>query len=818
MKLHVVRYLALIAMFALFSQHVVAQENEEDYRQYKFYDEEDDDPLSWFAQEIDSIINISHVERYGYLSNAEYALSNLGYAPRGEDRFSRRYKFESIYIGSSASRLLSQLGFLRSVDNTVSGVDAFTTQTTNHYYHSSPLKQRHHRVGTTLSGRNYLLSLNHRATYRLSRRGVELDDDWFLAEYVRVNTGRDIYVDGLFANGLDLAFAMSREWRNNSLVITAMLPWARRSTRQATTQEAVTLTGNCGYNPTWGMQGGKLRSSRINSGLSPMLMASWQRRLGMWTTMQLTAGTSFERLGRTALAWCDAMTPMPDNYRYMPSYFVDDDDSRRLAEAWRYNDVRYTQINWDELYRTNVLQPDGNAVYLVENRRTNRGTTSLNIGFTTLFRGVELCYGARAEMVSDRRFKVADDLLGADYLLDIDYFVRDDDTYGTMYRNNLLEDDIKVIEGERFGYDYRVTKSSVALYGVARLRAWDMDFELGVDIATSAIRRRGYFEKELFSGYRSYGASRAVVLLPASLTASWSYALSRHNFDAKILLSSNMPDAETLFLQVDYNNRLVDNPRLSSTFGAEAGYSLLLSRFALHGRVYAIYHGNEADVLHYYDDLAGEYVDAVVSDIARLNIGVELDAKMQWSQHFSSQGLINIGRHRYQRDAWVQTYADNDNDLIAESRAHMRGCGYSSAELSVYADIAFRRGGWQAVASFCYLGMRHASPSFIRRTERMYSYAPTAEEQQAMLEQQRLRDATSLGLSLSKSFKLEQGRWLSLRLSVDNVLGASNIYSGYEQHRIRKVQIAEREHVRPFANKVMYGYGRTCRININFGF
>ena len=54
MKLHVVRYLALIAMFALFSQHVVAQEDEEDYRQYKFY-KEDDDVLEVMAQEVDSL-------------------------------------------------------------------------------------------------------------------------------------------------------------------------------------------------------------------------------------------------------------------------------------------------------------------------------------------------------------------------------------------------------------------------------------------------------------------------------------------------------------------------------------------------------------------------------------------------------------------------------------------------------------------------------------------------------------------------------------------------------------------------------------------
>lgn len=88
----------------------------------------------------------------------------------------------------------------------------------------------------------------------------------------------------------------------------------------------------------------------------------------------------------------------------------------------------------------------------------------------------------------------------------------------------------------------------------------------------------------------------------------------------------------------------------------------------------------------------------------------------------------------------------------------------------------------------------------------------------ALLSQQSLGGAVSLNLSLSRSFRFSGGRWLSVRLTADNLLGANNISSGYEQNRIRKVVISQREHVRPFANKVTLGYGRTCRINVSFGF
>lgn len=45
---------------------------------------------------------------------------------------------------------------------------------------------------------------------------------------------------------------------------------------------------------------------------------------------------------------------MPDNYRYLPSYAGD----RETELAWRSNDTRCTQVDWDELVRRNRMPPD----------------------------------------------------------------------------------------------------------------------------------------------------------------------------------------------------------------------------------------------------------------------------------------------------------------------------------------------------------------------------------------------------------------------------------------------------------------------------
>lgn len=808
--------LIVMLLLLIAPDYLWAQEDTDDYRLYKFYKEEDD-VLSWFEDDVDSIAletSLSSVHR----SRSYYSLRALNFSSRGESRYSESYVFEGVDVDPTISRLLSHLGTRSSIDASHITSSSINCRTTSYHVHDTYPNVGHHRIGASLSGRSHLLSLSHSACYGLSRTDVALDDDWHLAEYVRLNTGPDLYVDGLFSNGLEAGVAMSRQWRNNSLYLSAMLPWTRRSVRVATTEEAYRLTGNHGYNPAWGFQNGKLRSSRINSTLAPTIVASWQRKLGLWTTMCLTTHIQFERGGRSALAWCNAMTPMPDNYRYMPSYFTDDDDRRLVEEEWRYGNQRYTQIDWNGLYHTNSIQSDGHAVYLVENKRTNAFNSSANVGFTTLFRGVVFYYGLRLDALSTRHFKIAEDLLGADYLLDVDYFIRDDDTYGTKYRNNLRNTNLHVAEGGRYGYDYRLTKIATMAYGVARWTMWDMDFELGANVSTAMMRRRGYFEKELFAGSRSLGASRSITLFPASIFASWHHTIGYHDLDARLMFSGSSPDTRRLYLQADYNNRQIDNPHLSKKLSGEFTYHLSLMRLSLRASAYVSYSYDDVDVLHYYDDVASEYVDAVVNDISRLSYGLEVNAEIRWSQYFSSEAAINIGRNRYAKDAVVRTYADNDNDLIAVSRSSMRGVNSSLPELAAYADISFRRAGWNAQLSCSYVGLRYVTPSFVRRTERIYTYAQSPEEQLALLSQQSLGGAVSLNLSLARSFRFSGGRWLSVRLTADNLLGANNIGSGYEQNRIRKVVISQREHVRPFANKVTLGYGRTCRINVSFGF
>ena len=114
--------------------------------------------------------------------------------------------------------------------------------------------------------------------------------------------------------------------------------------------------------------------------------------------------------------------------------------------------------------------------------------------------------------------------------------------------------------------------------------------------------------------------------------------------------------------------------------------------------------------------------------------------------------------------------------------------------------------------------MRYVDPSFIRRSERVTSYASSPEELSAISHQERLPDAFSLDLSLGKRFRFSGGSALYLQLSIRNLIGSEIIARGYEQHRIRQQVIQQRTHIKPFVDRLTYAYPRTAYLSIGFSF
>lgn len=297
--------------------------------------------------------------------------------------------------------------------------------------------------------RNYRAGAEGSLAFELPRR-------WHLAVTVDGRFGRDALVDGVYTRQTTAALRVGRRTRGDGYwTAVFVVPFTERGLRSSSVKEAFMLRGSNYYNPAWGRQAGDVRNSRVRREGLPLSIVAYCGRIGGSTLLRASAAVETGIRRQSSLAWYDASTPRPDNYHYLPSYFTGE-AFEAVDAVWRAGDERYTQIDWAELYRRNRMQPDGEALYALEDRveRPLRMQTAIRIE-SEVDPQLTVACALRVDYDAPRRYKQLRDLLGADRLTDIDRFLLDDATYSNRLQNDLRHPDRTVGEGDRFGYDYR---------------------------------------------------------------------------------------------------------------------------------------------------------------------------------------------------------------------------------------------------------------------------------------------------------------------------------------------------------------------------
>ena len=811
------RRLWLIILILVGAVPAIAQETAEDYVYYKL---EQNEPQE-FSITTDTLLFYRalhrHLDLYDELS--AYRFSAVEYARRGFYFAERRATLDGVEMRYQNLAILRRLGvaeqgFAGLVGDdagmvAAAGMDCFSLS------ENTPISGGN--VALFLSGRGYLGGVRA-SLHSLMRHG------WSMSMSVAAKGGNDLYVRGVANNSVDLGFRLKRDFSyGGAFSFVALSSIGTRGLRMGATEEAFMLTGDNLYNPSWGRQAGKVRNSRNRRDAVPFLAISFDSPIGNTTRLSVTLGGDYGRRGYTSLGWYDAMTPLPNNYRYMPSYYADEKVAAGVADEWRRGNERYTQIAWDDLYAQNRRSADG-AVYALEERVERLSRSQLSVRMATYFgRDFTLSYGVRAWNNSSRRYKQLEDMLGATFLKDIDYYLIDDDTYSNNLQNNLLTPDRLVAKGDSFSYDYALLERGVIAnvgfeYHTSR---WHVDALLA--LGHHNIFRKGFYEKEIFAGDKSLGRSAVSRFAPYTVKSSVGYSFStRHHLSAAIMLAAVAPEADDLFLNPMYNNRVVDNPAMRRDMALELNYKLhgsesnfVLSAFWVKSR-------DERQVLRAYDDLSGIYCDVDINGIGTLRYGVEAALQLNLSKRVQADVTAAVGEYKYVDNPSVSHYSDVDNTIICNSSpSYMRGYHIGGAPQFTSSVMVtwFARRGWILSGAINYAGARWIDPSIVRRTERITRQGSASEEiYKQFLSQRRLSNVTTVDFSLSRWFRVGQSR-LSCSLMVKNLLGRDDIvYGGYEQTRIRRYRSGDQQVYAPQDDILTYSYPRTYYAVVSWKF
>ncbi len=661
------------------------------------------------------------------------------------------------------------------------------------------------------------------------RHGREWGDGWSHRFAATGQFGADGHFRGVRSDEAGGVVAVTKRWKKEtSLTIFAAGGISERGLRTAATREAFDLTGDYFYNPTWGEQSGKVRNSRESRTRYLFAAAVLETPLGKDRMLRATVALRHNRNGRSRLAWYDAPSPAPDYYRRMPSFFPDWSAADKIADAWRDGDPTVTHVDWSELYFGNTLAPDGQASYMIEEQVESAEDLHLNVDITrTIEKGLEISYGLRVRRDRSRFYKEAADMLGAEWVPNTDQYVTDPtDTNGEYHAEPPNENDLRnpgrrVRRGDRFGYDYALTRLKPSLYGIVRWTKTSFGFTASGSLTYTRVQRNGFYEKELFPGEASFGRSRALDFTTYSLGASaWWNASSRHSLSLSALASSEAPFARDLFLSPQQNNLIAvsaGEAAPAGLYGAELSWVFAGKDVDLRVTGFVNATDDETQIRQYYDDLSSAFSEMVVRGIDRLGYGVEVGLEARFTRWLSLSAGGSVGEYRYNSEPAATVFEDATGEVISEGIVcHMSGLATGPPQIVAAGELTYSdRRRWRASLSAEWMARRHVEINPLYHSSRVVGINPAPEIMRLFTSQERLPDAFTLGMSLSKGFVLKRG-YLRIAGSVRNLLSSRIIHSGYEQMRIMRLGSGITRTLVPFPSKYLYSHPMTWSISVSY--
>jgi hypothetical protein len=597
-------------------------------------------------------------------------------------------------------------------------------------------------------------------------------------------------------------------------------------------QEAYDLAGTNFYNPNWGWQDGKVRNARMSFDHKPMFMLTHNYTPSDKATWNTSLFYTFGRDGLTRLNWNDAKDPRPDYYRYLPSYYSENDPARAdmITRGWQNGTLG--QIDWDQLYFANgknlytVQDANGTGAnitgnrskYIVEEARTDPA----RIGFNTVYSKelndqAHISYGASLHRQKTRYFKVIDDLLGGDFWLDVDQFAERDFNDPNVAQNDLSTPNRVVTKGDVFGYDYDIITSLYNAFVQYERTFKRMETYAGAEVAyTSFVRdsrmRNGRFPDD------SHGRGQAHNFFHYGLKAGATYKITgRHFLSANAMYQVRPPSSRDAYVSPRTHDGVMADLKTETAYSGDLSYVLRFPR--LKGRA-TLYYAKVMDAIwsrSFYHDEYTTLVNYTMSGVDQVNQGVELGIEANLTSTWQLTAVFAGGDYRYDSRPTANVTRDNSPEVFATDRTvywknyKVGGMPQTAASLGLrYNSPKY----WFAGMNANWFSDIYLDPNPDRRTEEALRNLIASDPQwDALLGQTQLDDNMTVDLFAGKSWQFKRKYRLAVNLTVSNLLDNQDFrIGGFEQLRYDRMDVDR------FPPKYSYLFGRNYFAMVTFSF
>lgn len=656
---------------------------------------------------------------------------------------------------------------------------------------------------------------------------------WALTMSAVARYSNEGIVPGSFYNSWGYFISAQKVFNpQHSLSITTFGAPTKRAANTATFQEAYDLTGDNLYNPSWGWQEGEKRNAKVVESFDPTAIVNW-----IWTPkvgVTLNTGVAVRKsfYSSSALNWYNAADPRPDYYRYLPSYFDNEDTKALYTEKWRTDDS-FRQIDWAGLYQTNYLnnlQADETGVskgatYIIEKRHSNQLNTMFNSVLNARLNDyMTLQAGVGANWSRSSYYKTIKDLLGGRYWTDTDQFSeRDYPNDKQMLQNDMNHPNRKVLVDDRFGYDYDVNSFSANAWiqNMINLPRWDINY--GIAVSYTQFQRDGHMRNGR-APENSYGKGVRHEFDNAGVKAGATYKIDgRNNITAHAYYGTKAPQFDQAYVSPRIKDDAITGLASERILSGDLSYNFNYRRFmgSITGFWTDMY--NQTERTSFYDDQFSTFMNYVLTGVKKTYKGVEVGMAYRITPSITLSGAATFSRYQYKnRPTGTRSYengqAPDTTQVVYLKNFYVGGTPQQAYSLTLKWSAPKM---WFFEVNGVYMADSYVDLSPIRHEAmpNLYKVCETEEELHAKVaeitRQERLKDNFVLNLSIGKLIYLNRTASLNINLNLDNVLNNRNIQtSGYQQGRFDYTNYTTTK----YPNKYYYAQGFRAYVNVGVKF
>lgn len=651
-------------------------------------------------------------------------------------------------------------------------------------------------------------------------------------------------VPGTFYNSGGLFLSLEKVFdKKNSLTLTAWGAPTQYANGKATVQEVYDLVGDNLYNPTWGWQAGKKRSDNIREKFDPTAMLTWFHK-GERTTLNTSVAFRWTNFSRTRLNYYKANDPKPDYYKNLPSYFIYGQDTPEwglydyYTDLWENNVGGIQQIDWDAMYLANHLNNIQNqslpadqqkgSTYIQQMEHSKQfnfiAGTTLNHRFSdniTFQAGVNFNYTRSAEYMTIK------DLLGGAFWVDVDPF-SDRDMYDPTANPDILQNDLdnpnrKVVEGDRFGYDYNINamKLQAWVQNQHKYAHWDINY--GASFSWEEFYRFGHMRNGR-APLNSLGKSKTLDFEDFAVKAGVTYKLDGRNFfTIQGQYSTDAPLISDVYISPRIKDLTIKDPKSQKTLSVDASYNWNYRRFRGSIGAYFTNIDDAVERMGFYDESLNTFCNFALNGVKRQYKGIELGMAYKILPSLTASFAGTYAKFQYKNNPMGMRSVENGLYPDAEKQVFLKNYTCTSTPQLAF-NIAL---DWQAPKMFfvnvnaSYLAEYYVKLAYPYHEQQpdMWTVAWNQQEAQQIIDayadQPKLDNQWVLNASVGKIIYINRKLSLNLNLSVSNILNNKDlVINAFQQSRVD----TKRYNVNAFPTKLQYAQGIKVYFNVGVRF